>query len=175
MTLQDGLAVAAIALSIVAMGVSIGAYLLQKRQGERIGVVTVGTVRKMYHRMRYGERDTLSESEDLPDYVPGTSPRYIRSKGRVRLTAKVFQPTRGRLRCVVEDVEGQQWNAETGQEGWRERDITLTFPTDFRAQAALVPGVYDVDWYVVQHLIHPGGHEEEETFRVASDWFGVLP
>jgi hypothetical protein len=143
----------AIAVSIVAIVVSVGAFLLQKWQGERIAVSVMNTVDQIYRRLK---------GTDPDDYLPedivssSVSDRHIRRGTEVGLGLGRYlsRSVMGGLeaRCIVEDPSGCRAEVvravELSNGYYGGFDLQVAYPREFEGASTSEPGRYHIWWYL---------------------------
>jgi hypothetical protein len=174
------LEVIALAVSTVALLLSIGAILWQSRQGERIGVSVISTVDQIYRRLEAGEQD--EESSDVC-WLPLVSRRYVRRGQSVKLSVAGW-PTGHEvgvpweIRCVVEDGLARRFEVVKSVESETIKasatvECEAVFPDEFERGSTKQPGRYHV-WWRGREATEMSGHLGS-WYLLAQDSFGVLP
>ena len=175
----------ALVLSLVAIGIAVRFYFLEKEQGERLGLSVISTVDQIYRQIR--DRDVDESEEDLDyEYVASRSqPQFIRRNEDVALTLQmvVWDPSDGHLEtyaeCIVERPSRVRDRIKHVVD-LSAKEYIAVYPGDFPEGSTDDPGRYHVRWRLTQEykLVTPStGHEEHRVDRLGSseDSFGVMP
>ena len=159
---------AALAVSIVALVVSIGAIVWQARQGQRIGMSVISTVDQIYRALTH-----LDETQYDADVWPTVSKKYIKRGGELDLRLRAMSSDLPfKVKCQVEPPSRKPVSF-VGDHRPRNGmiDFRVTYPRDFQAASTSEPGRYHVWWYVREDWEGaPPGFQPH-----GQDSFGVLP
>jgi len=180
------LEIVAIALGIVAIFVSIGAFWLQKKQGKRIAVSVISTVDQIYRRLR--ARVGVSEDGD-EDYAPDdilaseASPKWPKRGQAVtlRLSGYVSSSPMGAIevRCIVEEPSGKMADKLLNERlGYGRFDLQVVYPREFVSGSTSEPGRYHISWHLDDKWVVEEGDKQvpgsQRLCRV-EDSFAVMP
>ena len=182
------LEIVATILGVVAIFVSIGAFCLQKKQGERIAMSVIGTVDQIYRHIRGPDPAVVLGDSDI-DLRAICSPSRMKANERtelslegsfasapsdpVSITCEVERPTDKRGRVVKDRI-----HREASVKG-RSLGLQVVYPSDEFHGSTSEPGRYHVRWRVAACYVAvkrgTGKEWREEVERTVEDSFAVMP
>ena len=194
MTISDGLAVAAIALSFFTIFLGVLFYKWQTRQGKRIGMSVINTMDQVYRQTRRGhlagsvqEEEEVQEEENGGEFGTlsvGSSPRLVDAGRRTTLRLDCYiegMPSElVEVTCVVERPSGERDKVSKklvvkGQSF----ALQIGYPSDDLQGSTSDPGRYHVRWDAVAYWlveVEAGKQRRQDCWRGSVvDSFGVLP
>jgi len=181
------LEIVAIAVGIVAIFVSLGAFLLQKWQGERISTSVISTVDQIYRHIRGPDPAEMFGDSDI-DLRTTCSPSFIKANRQTTLSLRgSFASTPSvpvNVTCMVERPPDKQGRMPTDRVSREPSvkggsfDLPLVYPDDFPGSTS-ESGRYHVRWRVAACYVAvdraTGKEHREEAVRTIESSFGVKP